>query len=138
PGDPDPLPLAAGELVREAVVVLAGEADPLQELLHLLAQLRAGCHSLTLERVADDLPDPVAWVQRGVVVLEDHLHLPPQRPHLPRSAAGDLASLALDRARGRLDQLQDGAAGGRLAGARLSDQAQRLAPFHREADPVDG
>ena len=37
PGDPDPLPLAAGELVREAVVVLGGEPDPLQQLLHLRA-----------------------------------------------------------------------------------------------------
>ena len=41
PGDPDPLPLAAGELVREAVVVLGGEADPLEQLLHPAAQLRA-------------------------------------------------------------------------------------------------
>ena len=33
PRDPDPLPLAAGELVREAVVVLGVEADPLEQLL---------------------------------------------------------------------------------------------------------
>ncbi len=33
PGDPDPLPLPAGELVREAVVVLGAEADPLEQLL---------------------------------------------------------------------------------------------------------
>ena len=35
PGDPDPLPLAAGELVREAVVVLGAEPDALEQLLDL-------------------------------------------------------------------------------------------------------
>ena len=39
PGDPDPLPLAAGEFVREAVVVLRGEADGLEELLDALLAL---------------------------------------------------------------------------------------------------
>ena len=33
-GDADPLALAAGELVREPVVVLGVEADDLEELLH--------------------------------------------------------------------------------------------------------
>ena len=32
--DADALALAAGELVREAVVVLGAQADPLQQLLH--------------------------------------------------------------------------------------------------------
>ena len=48
PGDPDPLPLAAGELVREAVVVLGREADPLEQLLDPRAQLGAGGDALQL------------------------------------------------------------------------------------------
>ena len=38
-GDADALALAAGELVREAVVVLGGEADAIEQLLDLRAQL---------------------------------------------------------------------------------------------------
>ena len=44
----------------------------------------------------------------------------------------------LDRAGGRLDQAQDGAADRRLAAADFADQAQRLALADREADAVDG
>ena len=67
PGDADPLPLAAGELVREAVVVLRAEADRLEQLLDLRAsghrpRRARGCSS----GVADDLPDPLARVERRV------------------------------------------------------------------------
>ena len=127
PGDPDPLPLAAGELVREAVVVLGGEADPLEQLLHFAAQLGAAGFALQPQRLADDLADPLARVERGVGVLEDHLHLAPQRPHLAPREPGDLTALEADRARARLEQLQDRAARRRLAAARLADQAERLA-----------
>ena len=89
------------------------------------------------QRLADDLAGPLARVERGVGVLEDHLHLAPQRPHLPPREAGDLAPVEADRARGRLDQLQDRAAERRLAAARLADQAERLAAPDAEADAVD-
>ncbi len=79
------------------------------------------------QRLADELADPLARVQRRVGVLEDHLHLPPQRPHLAPGEAGDLLAVEADRAGGRLDQLQDGPAERRLAAARLPDQAERFA-----------
>ena len=41
PRDADALPLAAGELVRVAVVVLGAEADALEQLLDLALQLLA-------------------------------------------------------------------------------------------------
>jgi hypothetical protein len=41
-----------------------------------------------------------------------------------------------DLARGRLEQAQDGAPGGRLATAALAHQAQGLALFDVKADPV--
>ena len=92
---------------------------------------------MQLQRVADDLPDPLARVQRGVGILKDHLHLTPQRPHPPPREAGDLPTLEADRARSWLQQLQHGAAERRLAAARLADQAQRLAPADGEADVID-
>ena len=82
-GDADPLALAARELVRVAVVVLRVQADAVHELLD--APL-GGSRLRALDRVgrADDLPDRLARVQRRVRVLEDHLHLAAERPHLAR------------------------------------------------------
>ena len=42
PGDPDPLALAAGELVRVAVGVLGREPDALEQLPDAAPQLRPG------------------------------------------------------------------------------------------------
>ena len=80
-GDPDPLPLAARELVRKAVVVLRREPNLLEKLLHLPLSLAPVADAVDRERRADDRPDPLARVQRGVGILEDNLQLPPQRAH---------------------------------------------------------
>ena len=88
PRDADALALPAGELVREAVVVLGREPHPLEQALHGAAQLGAGLDAVQAHRVADDLHDALARVERRVRVLEDHLHLAAQRPQrAPRQAA---------------------------------------------------
>ena len=79
PGDPDSLPLSAGELVRVAVVVLGAQSDSLEELADLALQFLARGEPVKPQRVADDLSDAVARIQRGVGVLEDDLHLTAQR-----------------------------------------------------------
>ena len=63
-----------------AVVVLGAEPDSVEQLLDLALELAPRGHSLQLQRVADYLTDPLARIQRGVGILEDHLHLAPQRP----------------------------------------------------------
>ena len=45
-----------------------------------------------LQRVADDLADALARVQRRVGVLEDHLHLAPQRAQLAATELGQLGA----------------------------------------------
>ena len=82
PRDADPLALPAGELVREAVVVLRVEPDDLEQVLHAALALRLGADLVHLERLADDEADALAGVERCVRVLEDHHHLAPHRPHL--------------------------------------------------------
>ena len=84
-GDADALPLAARELVREAVVVLGVQADDLEQLLHAALDLGLGAELVHLERLGDDEADALARVQRRVRVLEDHHHLAPDRPHLARA-----------------------------------------------------
>jgi hypothetical protein len=56
--DPDPLPLAAGELVRVAVVVLGREPDLLEQLLHLPLSL------LPVADVVDRSGAPMIWPTR--------------------------------------------------------------------------
>ncbi len=74
-GDADPLTLPAGELVREAVVVLGLQTDAVEQLLHPAFQLGTPSQPVQLEGIADDLAHPLARVERRERVLEDHLHL---------------------------------------------------------------
>src|SRR5882724_2055189 len=93
---------------------------------------------MQIERVADDLPDTLARVERCVGVLEDHLDLAPDRFHLLAREADQLLAPVLDRARRRLEQLDDRAAEGGLATSRLADQPEGLTLAEGEADVVDG
>ena len=70
-------------------------------------------------------------------ILEDDLQTLPQGTQLRFLAPRDLLALEADRALGRLDQAQQGAAERRLAGARLADDAEHLALAKVEADAVD-
>ena len=69
----------------EAVEVLGVEADLGDEFAALGIQLVA-TNAAGAQRRGDDLGDPLAWVERGLRVLEDHLHLVPHGLEL--AAAG--------------------------------------------------
>ena len=127
PGDADALALAAGELGREAVVVLGVEADELHQLLHLALALVAVGDAVDGERVADDRADATARVQRAVRVLEHHLHLAAQRAQLGPRQRADVGAVEHDPARGEV--VQPGHAAGQrgLAAAGLPHQPERLA-----------
>src|SRR6185369_16765596 len=73
-GDRDPLALAAGELVREALA--RGRVEPAiaQHLGHAVAQaaaFEAEPGTVDMQRLADDLAHPHARVERAEGVLED-------------------------------------------------------------------
>jgi hypothetical protein len=137
-GDADALTLAAGELVRVAVVVLRAQAHQLQKTLDLLLHPALGLDALELERRRDDGADGVPGVQRAVRVLEDHLDVAAQRSHAGGLEVRDVRAVELDLAAGRLQQAGDEPAHGRLAAAGLPDDAEGLAPPHLEVDAVDG
>src|SRR5207249_8322920 len=101
--DADPLALAAGELVREAVVVLRRESDRLEELLDALLAVALVADAVDLHRTADDRADALPRVERRIGILEDHLHLAPQRPQRPRAEAADRRAAEADVAGGRLE-----------------------------------
>ena len=121
--------------MRIAVVVLRAETDGLEEILHALL---AAFDPVDLERRTDDLADRLARVQRRVGILEDHLHLAPQRSQLARRQLGDVAPVETDRAGGRVEEPQDQPGGRRLAAAGLPDDAQGLAPADVQGNVLDG
>ena len=96
-GDADPLALAAGELVRVAVQVgRARGRRPRAAPAPAAASSREPV-AVDPERVADDLADPLARVERGVRVLEDHLHLAPERAQLPPRERRDVGAVEESR-----------------------------------------
>ena len=132
----DALALAARELVRIAVVVLRVHAAARHQLLHQRPRVALGL--VDGERLSDDLAHRLPRVERRVRILEDHLHLAPQRPHLARGELRDVAPVEANRSGGGLEQLQHQARGRRLAAARLADDAQRLAAANAERHVLDG
>src|SRR5208282_1930421 len=89
------------------------------------------------QRLADDVADSEARVERGVGVLEHHLELAPVGPHLAARQRIDALAVDADLARGRVEQFEDRLARGRLAAPALADEAQSLARGDVEGDAVD-
>ena len=81
-GDADALPLAAAEGVREALHELGTQAHQPQQLRHAFFPLLAVPHPGHQQRLADDVEERHARVERPVGILEDHLHLRAQRLQL--------------------------------------------------------
>ncbi len=117
PRDADTLPLATGELVREAVAVLGVEAHQLEEPVDALRALLAVPAPVHPQRLRHDLADRHPRVEGGVRILEHDLHVLPHRPELLPALAGELVAPIANRPRGRGEQLKDGARRGRLAAA---------------------
>ena len=136
-GDADALALSARELVRVAVVVLRVQAARAPSARARGARVSPSV--LWIENGCPMIwPTRLARVQRRVRILEDHLHLAPQRPHLARLRCVMSRAVEADRAGGRLEQLEHQPRGRRLAAARLADDAERLAAVDAERDVLDG
>ena len=132
--DADPLPLAAGELVREAVVVLGVEPDDLEQLLDAALALRVAVPMpCTSSGSATMKPTRLRGLSEAYGSWKTIIMLAPDRPHLRAGEPGDVAAVEDDRAGGRLEQPHDAAGERRLAAARLADDAERLALAHGEA-----
>src|SRR5262249_22573501 len=112
--------------------------DRLEQLLDALLALLAVADAVDPHRVTDDRPDSLAGVQARIRVLEDHLHLAPQRPQRSGLEVADRLSVEEDVSGGRLEQADDAAAERRLAASGLADEAHRLALGNAQRDVVDG
>ena len=74
-GNTHPLALATGKLVRVAVVVKRRQAHHAQQRQHLLFRLGTRSHAMCHQRLANSVAHGQAWIQTGIRVLENNLHL---------------------------------------------------------------
>ena len=83
-GDGDALALAAGELVRVALRRrrAAGRRSSSSSATRSRGLGRGRDEAVEAQRLGEDVADRHARVERGVGVLEHHLHAPAQRPDL--------------------------------------------------------
>jgi hypothetical protein len=91
-----------------------------------------------MQRLADDLADRHARIERGERVLEDHLDLAAQLLQGVRAGLGQVLALEQRPPRGRLLQPQDQPPDGGLAATRFADEPQGLAGLDGEIDIVHG
>ena len=137
PCDPDPLPLAAAERMRVARHVIAGQAHRVEQLAHPRGG-RAARGTEVAKRLADDVADREARIQRRVPVLEHHLHRPPEGAEPPLGDGGDVLALEHDAPPRHRKEAQDQPPHRRLAAAALADEAERLPLVDVERDVVHG
>ena len=137
--DADALALAAAEGVREAVACTAPAAPPGRAAPRRAC---AGCSrradAVDQQRLADDVADHHARIERGERILEDHLHVRPQRRAAPRGRGRRRRRLGRRSARkriapdGRLQRAQDAARRSSSCRSRI----RRPAPASRPASIV--
>ena len=138
PGDRDALLLAAGQLMRIAVVKLGGvEADGGQQFGYLGGQRVARGQPVAQQDIRQGRVDAHPRIERRCRVLEDRLNrFSKSRPIGRREPNHGLAIIG-DLARGRLDETQQHAGERALAGAGFAHDRQRLAFVDVEIDRVD-
>ena len=137
PGDGDPLPLAAAELVRITGRRGGRKPDAFQQL-GSLPQAVGAAAAAEPDAVRDDLADLAARVEGLVRVLEDHLQPAQELRPAPPPQRGDGPALEGDGAGRQRLEADRGPGQRRLAAARLADQPDDLAARHGEVHPVDG
>ena len=109
------------------------EPDAAQQVLRQRAR-RGGLHAVDARAEGDRVAHGQPRVERGVGILEHHLRLAAQLGE--RQPVAEAEPVEDDLARVRLDQPDQQPRGGRLAAARLADDAERLAAGHLEGDAV--
>ena len=136
--DADTLALAAGELMRIAVLVERLQAALVHDVVQIVVVLRLGHKIVFSDGFADDLADRHTRGQRGERILEDDLHLGTHIMHFLVGQIIDFLPVEQHIARRLIaGEAQDRTSGGRLAAAGLADQAHRLAALQVERDTVD-
>ena len=137
PGNADALALAAGELTGKALGDVHGQSAHGEELLHPGGKLLGRHHLVYPQHLGDGVVYRHTGVERGIGVLEDHLHLGAEPAERIALHVGDVRAVEADGAAGGLIQPENGAGQGGLAAARLAHQTQVFPLEELEGHVVD-
>ena len=135
-GDPDPLALTAGELMRIAALEAAIQAAAVQHIVHIVGELRARDDAVDQRCFTDDVGDPHTRIQGREGILKNHLYLERRLPRLrvcrPQNGAASKQDVAFA---GLQDSSHHSAQGG-LSTAGLTHQTDHLALSDDQIDAV--
>ena len=136
-GDADALPLPSRELVGITAGDLSAQAHPGEPVGHAGLPVAPGQASpLQAQRLGDDLADEHPGVERPGRVLEDDGHVATVSAQPGPRQVGDVRPAEQDAAGRRLEEPDDAASHGGLAGPALSDERHDLASAKTERHPV--
>ena len=125
--------------MRVATGVLGSQTDQLQQLADARAsrRLRRG-ESMQHQGLAQHGAHRHARIERGVGILEDHLHVPALRAHPRLRQAEQILAIEAHASARWFEQAQHQPADRRLAATRFAHDCQRFARVDMEVDAVDG
>ena len=135
-GDADALPLAAGELVRIAVLVVFLQPAGAHDAADVVVKLLLGHDVVLADRLAYYLAHGYARAEAGVRVLEDYLYARSEPAQLLTAHLEDVLPVEDDLAGGLFDEAEYRPARGGFAAAGLADEAHRLPALYVEGDAV--
>ena len=138
PRDADALPLPAGELLRVLVCGLGAEPDQVEQPPHPHVAVAFGLvkRLVRAPRLGDDVAGRHPRVQRGVGILEHHLHPPPELEQVLAAQAERVDAVEADRAGIRPLEHHQGAGQRGLATTGFTDQPEGLTAGQVEVDAV--
>ncbi|MNW52081.1 hypothetical protein D3C74_295880 [compost metagenome] len=138
-GNPDPLTLTPGELVRITRCMVRVQTNHIEQLFDAFFAFRVRTgHPVDIQRFADDICNGKARVQRCIWILEDHLHIATHGLHLLWRQLVDIHAVKADTAGCRFIQTKDRTACGRFTATRFTNESKRFAFSDRKANIVDG
>ena len=137
-GDADARALAARELVRIAAHQRRIETDAVQHRGDVVAALRRAHETVRDRRLADDVDDAHARIERRIRILEDHLQLELLATRLSRCLSAKALAAPVALARGKRQQAGGEPSERRFAAAGFADEADHFAGMHGDVDVVDG
>src|SRR5271168_164137 len=122
PRNPDPLALAAAELMWKALGSRRVEPDEAEQGLRFLTGF-GGRRAVDDGAFRDNVDDSLSWIERSVRVLKHHLHAFANRAELAARELRDIRAAEPDFAAVNRHQPRDGARQRALAGAAFADEA---------------
>ena len=124
--------------MREQGPLFRPQADQAEQLRHPVIALGRVAYLQLVQRLPHDAAGPDPWIERGIGILENNLHLAPLKAQFLALQGADIHIAQADPSPGNMHQPHNRERGGGLAGTAFAHQTEGFAPGHGKIDAVDG